>query len=71
MKNDKLKSQILLPLYLAGNGMLTGQFLRLFAARDQNFHEMAPMLIVALGAWILSANRAIHHYNNLYNNKQK
>ncbi len=77
MKNDKgskIYSHIFLLLYLGGNGMLTGEFisfLRTMGTRDHTFSEVAPTLVLMLGAMGLSAHRAIYHYNRLYKNKQK
>lgn len=74
MKNDRIKSHIFLILYLVGNGILTGElvnFMRVIGTRDHAIKDVAPELLFVLGAWGLSAYRAIHHYNKLYNNKQK
>ncbi len=74
MKNDKIKSHIFLLLYLAGNGMVTGEFirfLRIIGTRDYAFEEVASTLLVMLGVMGLSAQRAIYHYNKLYKNNQK
>lgn len=73
-KNDKIRSHIFLLLHLACNGMVTGEFikmLRLIGTRDYAFEDVAPVLLLALGAMGLSANRAIYHYNKLYKNNQK
>ncbi len=74
MKNDKIKSHIFLLLYIAVNGMSTGEFikfLRIIGTRDYAFEEVAPTLLLMLGAMGLSAQRAIYHYNRLYKNNQK
>ena len=74
MQNDKIKSQIMLPVYLIGNGFVTGQFIqqmRVIATRNYDFNEMAPMFVMTIIAMYISGTRALHHYNNLYNNKQK
>lgn len=74
MKNDRIKSHIFLLLYLAGNGMATGEFikfLRIIGTRDYGVEEVAPTLLLLLGAMGLSAQRAIYHYNKLYKNNQK
>lgn len=74
MKNDKIKSHIFLVLYLAANGMVTGEFLkylRLVGTRDCDIQDFAPTLLLMLGAMGLSAHRAIYHYNKLYKNNQK
>lgn len=75
MKPNKNQSQFFLPLYLMGNGMVTGQFLRtmrVIAARGWNIsQDETALLIFMVGAMWLSADRAIHCYKVLYKGKQK
>lgn len=74
MKNDKTKSHIFLMLYLMGNGMATGNFINMWSAvrnGECSRDDTMPIMLMTLVVMALSAMRAKHYYDKLYNNKQK